>query len=360
MKKYAKILCSILALVMLLSLMTACGDTGSKAPNPPQNTPDANAPSDSNSPDNTQDTPVTLKFSMNTADNSITGEQYHKFADLVAEESGGSITVEVYSAGSLTDDAGALDAVMDGTCDMAHGMVAYMDGIMKDLIPLEIPGYYSGDDFMKFSNGIQSVMEDICADYGVKFVGCNYQGQSGFVAVGGCPTAPSDLSGKSVRAAGTYISKAVEAWGGAPTTISLGDLTTALERKTVDVAYTGWTVIGGFKLYEMAPHVTITTITESYGCLIMNMDKYNSLSDNQKAAFERAAERWREETYNVGVGYRQQYVDEMKAAGVEVLELTAEQTKPFTDLTAPLFDEIEGQLGEKGTALLNTLKELNG
>ena len=110
----------------------------------------------------------------------------------------------------------------------------------------------------------------------------------------------------------------------------------------------------------MAPYVTITTITESYGCLIMNMDKYNSLSDNQKAAFERAAERWREETYNVGVGYRQQYVDEMKAAGVEVLELTAEQTKPFTDLTAPLFDEIEGQLGEKGTALLNTLKELNG
>lgn len=344
MKKITKVLALILALCMVSVLFAGCGSSGASG--------SGDAAKDSE--------PVTLKLSINTAAQSITGVQYQTFADLVKEESGGSVIVEVYAAGSLVDDTGLLDAVMDGTCDMGHGMVSYMDGLIKDLVPLEIPGYYSGDDFMEFSNGVQSVMESIMADYGVKFIGCNYQGQAGFVATTAPVQSPDDLSGKAVRAAGTYISKAVEAWGGSPTTIALPDLTTALERKTVDVAYTGWTVIGGFKLYEMAPNVTFTTITESYGCLLMSQASYDKLTPDQQAAIDRAAERWREETYNVGVGYRQQYIDEMKAAGVNVVELTAEQTKPFTDLTAPMFDEIEGQLGEKGLELLNTLRELNG
>ena len=51
--------------------------------------------------------------------------------------------------------------------------------------------------------------------------------------------APADLKGLAIRAAGTYISRAVEAWDGAPAQISLAGLTTALERNTVDTAYTG-------------------------------------------------------------------------------------------------------------------------
>ena len=359
MKKITKILALILAICMLSVLFTGCGkEEAPAAPSTPAAPSDPAAPAAPSAPADVK--PVTLKLSHNTAATSITGVQYQAFADLVAEESGGSVNVEIYAAGSLVDDTGILDAVMDGTCDMGHGMVAYMDGLIKDLVPLEIPGYYSGDSFLEFSNGVQGIMESIMADYGIKFIGCNYQGQAGFVATEAPVQSPADLNGKAVRASGTYISKAVEAWGGAPTTIALPDLTTALERKTVDVAYTGWTVIGGFKLYEMAPNVTFTTITESYGCLIMSMDSFEKLSAEQQAAVDRAAERWREETYNVGVGYRQQYIDEMKAAGVNVVEFTAEQTQPFTDLTAPMFGEIEGQLGEKGLELLNTLNALNG
>lgn len=142
--------------------------------------------------------------------------------------------------------------------------------------------------------------------------------------------------------------------------MSLADLTTALERKTVNSAYTGISIVGGFKLYEMAPHVTFTTITESYAALIMNMDKWNSLSPSQQAAIERAAERWKSETFRVGMEFREQYAKEIKDAGVELVELDPAATKAFTDLTAPIFTEIEGSLGEKGAELLSTLRSLNG
>lgn len=354
-----KALALVLALLMTAALLAGCGG-GSAATTPAPASSDGSTAETAAPADNkASDEVVTLKLAHNVAASSITGEQYHALATLIEEESGGSIKVEEFTAGSLITDADALDAIMDGTCDFAHGMVAYMDGIIKDMIPLEIPGYYAGSDFMTFSNTVQPVLEDICADYGVKFIGCNYQGQAAFV---GSKTikAPADLKGLAVRAAGTYISKAVEAWGGAPTQISLPDLTTALERSTVDTAYTGWTVVGGFKLYEMGKEVTITTITESFGCCMMSMDSYNKLSADQQAAIDRAAERWRQATYDVGAGYKEQYISDMEASGANVYQLTAEETKPFIELTSPMFDEIEGQLGEKGLTLLNTLKELNG
>ena len=361
MKKATKLIALLLSLCMVFAL-AACGDSKNNpapavtsSPSGAQQGNETEAPSDGETVE-----PITLKLAHNTAATGMTGEQYQAFADLVSEESGGAMQVEIFASGSLVTDVDALDAVMEGQCDFAHGMVSYMDGLIKDIVPLEIPGYYIGEDFVKFSETIQPIMEDIFADYNVKFLGSNYQGQAGFVSVDRLITKPEDLKGMAVRAAGTYISKAVEAWGGAPTTVSLPDLTTALERKSVDAAYTGYSIIGSFKLYEMAKKVTFTTITESYAGLIMSMDTWNKLSPAQQAVIERAAERWRTETFNVGDAYRQQYIDEINAAGIDVYEMSPDETKAFTDLSSALFDDVEPGLGEKGKQLLETLRELNG
>ena len=363
MKKHSmKFVALLLVASLVAMLLAACGGNnnapagGTTSSTPPS----SSTSSETSSGDASGGEVLELKLGHNVAASGITGEQYHAFAEAVAKESGGTIKVTEYTAGSLITDTQALDAMMDGTCDFAHGMVSYLDGVIKDLVPLEVPGYYSGDDFMAFSDGVQEILEDIFADYGVKFLGCNYQGQAAFVSPTKQILSPADLQGMSVRASGTYIGKAVQNWGGAPTTISLPDLTTALERKTVDAAYTGWTVVGSFKLYEMAPYVTITSITESFGCLMMSMKTWDSLTPDQQAAIERAAESWRQETYDIGLEFRQQYIDEMTAGGATVVELSAEETQPFTDLSTSLYDEIEGTLGEKGQTLLDTLKELNG
>lgn len=362
MKKNGKKLAAILlALSLAAMLLSSCGGNNTGSGTVSSAPPASSAPETSSGGSEAPAGEVLeLKLGHNVAASGITGEQYHAFAEAVAKESGGTIHVTEYTAGSLITDTQALDAMMDGTCDFAHGMVSYLDGVIKDLVPLEVPGYYSGDDFMAFSNGVQDILEDIFADYGVKFIGCNYQGQAAFVSPTKQILAPADLQGMAVRAAGTYISQAVQTWGGAPTTISLPDLTTALERKSVDAAYTGWTVVGSFKLYEMAPYVTITSITESFGCLMMSMKTWDKLTPDQQAAIERAAEAWRQETYDIGLEFRQQYIDEMTENGATVVELTAEETKPFTDLSTALYGDIEGSLGEKGKTLLDTLRELNG
>lgn len=359
--KKTKIIAIWLAACLLVTLLAACGSNSSTttAASSSSSASDDSSAASSTASDNTSEEVLELKLAHNTAASSMTGEQYHAFAEIVAEESGGSIVITEYPAGSLITDSDALDGVMDGTVDFAHGMVSYLDGIIKDLIPLDIPGYYTGDDFLEFADAIQPVMESIFADYNVKFLGSNYQGQAAFASIDECVKVPSDLNGKSVRAAGTYISKAVEAWGGAPTTIALADLTTALERKTVDVAYTGWNLVGSFKLYEMAPYVTITTITESYACLMMSMDTWNSMTAEQQDIIETAAERWRTETYNVGDGFREANIEQMKADGAEVYEMTPEETQAFIDLSSALYDEIEPSLGDKGLELLNILKDLN-
>ena len=264
--------------------------------------------------------------------------------------------IEQHVGGSLLSDTETLDAVMEGSIDFCHNMVSYASGVIPDLALLAVPGYYAGDNYLAFAAAVQQPLEAIYAKYDIKYLGSNYQGTTTFVCSKRLITKPDDLKGLSFRTSGTWLGKAMENWGASAITIPLGDLTTALERGTVDGTYTGWTITGPFALYEVAKYVTFTSITESFGNLLMSMDTWNSLTDAQKAIIEEAAKLYIEESYHIGYALRDEYYSAMEDAGTELYTLTAAEEKVFTDISLKLFDEIEPTLSPDGKALLAILK----
>jgi TRAP-type C4-dicarboxylate transport system substrate-binding protein len=346
----------VLCLWTLLLSLTACGGGA------PASTPATTAPA-STSAESTSDAapePITLRLAHGLPLESMTGQQYNAFCERLEEVSGGSMKVEQLVGGSLLDDTQTLDGVMNGTVDFIHSMVNYASGVIPDVAPLCVPGYYSGEDYLGFAKAVQGPLETIFADFNIKYLGSNYQGESSIVCGPRLVKAPADMKGLAFRSSGTWLGKAIEAWGASATTIGLADLTTALERGTVQGTCTGWVIAGPYKLYEVAKNVTFTNMAESFGCLLMNMDTWNSLSDRQKAWVEEARDLYIRDSYDIGQGLFDGYAAAMEDAGASLYTLAAEEKKVFTDLSLALYDEIEPTCTEKGVELIRILNGLRG
>lgn len=370
-----KVLCLILALTMLVAL-AACGTnppaptptpTPAATPTPATNDPDPTDPADPVdpvndlgwNPDNIGKHKFVLAHGLSEA--SMTGIQYHEFALAVEELSGGNMVVEERIAGTLLADTETLDAVMKGTIDFCHSMGSYVSGTVKDITPLTIAGYYGGDDWHGFAEDTFDLITSIYADYGIKYLGALYQGQSVIVSNAKQVKVPSDVKGMTFRASGTWVSKTVEAWGGAATTIGLADLSDAFSKNTVDGTATGLNIIVPFKIYEVTKHITYTGITEGFAALLMNSKTWDGLNADEQALIAEAGKIFQNKSYDIGVDFGKTYVETIEGSGLnETYTLTAAERQEFIDLAYGLFPQMESEVGEKGLELIGKLKELNG
>ena len=352
--KIQKLLAILLCLALCFAFFAGCAkSSGDTSTEPSTSELDTSEPSTSPVEEVEE---ITLKLAHGLPQAGMTGQQYNSFCEFVEELSGGKMKVEQLVGGSLLSDTETLDAVMEGQIDFVHNMVSYASGTIGDLALLEVPGYYVGDDWLGFAQAAQEPLEEIYAAYNIKYLAANYQGTTTFVATKNQITNPDDMNGLAFRTSGTWLGKAMENWGASATTIGLSDLTTALERGTVDGTYTGWTITGAFKLYEVSSHVTFTSISEGYAGLLMSMDTWNDLSPAQQAIIEEAAQMYLQEAYTIGMGFRDQYYSDMEAYGTDLYTLSSDEEKAFTDLSTPLFDEIEPNLSDTGKALLDVIK----
>ncbi|MGN1001138.1 MAG: TRAP transporter substrate-binding protein DctP [Oscillospiraceae bacterium] len=369
-----KVVCLILALVMVFSL-AACGSnnepsasTGSTTTTTPADSANTNTPDTSNEPaasnsgwdiNNIGEHKFILAHGL--AETSMTAIQYHEFCEAVKELSQGKIVIEERIAGSLVTDTETLDAIMDGTIDFCHSMGSYVSGTITDLSPLTIAGYYGGDDWRSFIDETHDLIESIYADYGIKYLGGLYQGNSVIVCNDRQIKSPGDVKGLTFRASGTWVSKTVEAWGGAATTIGLADLADAFSKKTVSGVATGYNIIVPFKIYEVAKYVTHTTMSEGFAALLMNGDRWAELNADEQALLEEAAEIFETRSQEIGNQFMDEYVATIENSGVnETYTLSADEQQQFIELAMGLYDEMAPSLGEKGLQLIDVLKSVNG
>ncbi|MDR3294556.1 MAG: TRAP transporter substrate-binding protein [Clostridiales Family XIII bacterium] len=340
MKKRMVLILWLSAVVLIFASCGATGNSGSDG--------NADAPSEST---------VTLKLAHGHPATSMYGEMYDAFSDLVGTLSNGSIIVEVYPAGTLLTDTDTLDAIIAGTVDFAHDTPSRESGVIKDIAAMEIPGFYVGSDWVKLAETVQAPIADIYRDFDIKYMGAVYEGEATFVAINKQIKNPSDINGMAFRAAGTWISKAIAAWGGSPTTIPLNDLSTALERHTVDGAFAPWPVTVPQKLYEAADYVSFSDLA-NFGCLLMSQGSYDSLSPDQQKIIDEASRQWPKLNYEIGSRYYDSYYKEVEDYGTHTYKLTDAENEAFSNLVKPLFDEYAETCSPKGEALLDALQSL--
>jgi len=368
---------SIVLLLALLFALAACGNKDAGSPSASQ--PDSSSGSPANTPapevsptsagsqypwnpDNIRDQSFILAHGM--AAENVVSKCYHEFCVMVEEVSEGKMKIEEKIGGTLVTDTETFDALLDGTVDFIHSMGSYVSGVVKDLSPLTIAGYYGGDNWLDFAYGTKDLVGQIYADYGVKYLGALYQGTSVIACSARQIKQPSDVSGLAFRASGEWVSKTVEAWGGAATNIALPQLADAFSKGTVEGVVTGWTIIGGWGIYEVAKYLTTTDICEGFAALLMNGEKWNSLNGDEQALLNYCGEKFMDKNYELTLAEIDNYIARVESEGLnEIYAIPPDINQTFIEIAYSLYPVMEQQsnlLGQKGLDLIKMLRQYNG
>lgn len=301
--------------------------------------------------------PVTLKFSHQFPENDGYSKAATFWSNLVEKRTEGRVKFQHFYASSLVKSPQAFDSIKAGVADSGYCAVSFTTGKVPDLAVLELQAAVPDSKWVQVYREIEPVMGKIFAQNNIKYLWSPYIGRQGFVCKKRFLGTPDDYKGLKIRTAGRWITKTVEAWGGSPVFLDVGELYEALQRGTVDGANSVAFMDGSLKLYEVASYISYYSYLCSNLIFVgINMNKWNSISpQDQKTILESVNDVYQysdQETRKIESGI----ISQIKSTkGVNVKEMTAQETRDLIKLTAPLWDEVRNGSGPLGKQLVDTL-----
>ncbi|MEJ8827253.1 TRAP transporter substrate-binding protein [Variovorax humicola] len=225
-----------------------------------------------------------LKIAISLPDSHPTPVALKAACAEILKESGGRLTIEVYSNGQLGSDTDTLSQVRSGAIDF----ICTAGQIYANLIPA------AGLSSMPFAfSDYPTVWKAMDGDLGNYIrgtfdkanlvpVGKFYDHGFRQITNSSKPiTSPKDLVGMKIRvpatAFQTSLFKGLEA---SPTTVPIGELYTALQTKVVDGQENALPTIDSAKLYEVQKFLTYTSHTWEYFALIGNKRNWAALPED--------------------------------------------------------------------------------
>ena len=216
------------------------------------------------------------------------------FAKHVKAMSGGKFEISVHAGGEISPPFGVVDAVQQGSVDMAHTAPYYFFGkneafALGCAIPFGLNSRQMSA-WMYEGNGMK-LMREFFAKYNIiNFVGGNSGAQMGGWYRKEIKTV-KDLKGLKMRIGG-FAGKVLERLGGVPQNLPGGEIYTALEKGTIDAAE--W--VGPYDdlklgFNKVAPYYYYPGWWEgsSQYDFFINDKAFNALSAENKAIVEAAA-----------------------------------------------------------------------
>lgn len=342
--KATRFLAIMMVLVMLF--LTACGTTPAADPtDPPADDSAVQTPVEGVT-EPPAETPVEAKV-FRVADVNAEGhiivEALHYFADQVAELSDGALKVEVYAGGQLGEDTDCYELLQMGALDFYRGNASTLGDYGKiQLSAMALPYIFRDrDHFWKVCSGEigKAVFEDL-ASSGIGMVGVAYldEGARNFFTTEKVITCLDDIKDLKIRVQNSELMlSTVAALGANPTPIDYNELYSALQTGIVDGAENPPASYFANMFHEPAPNYVLDAHTYSPSMILASEIVWNTLTDAEKEIFMEAAKLTQEYNMEAIEAADQQAYADMKAAGVNITELTDKEA--WSAAMAPVYEK---------------------
>jgi len=324
--KIKKLLAGVMCAALSLSLLTGCGG---------DNTPSAPTASGSSgtSGDGTEQT-FNMKLAHGLAEDHAVHIAMTAWAEEVKTQSNGTINIEIVPNGTLGSETDCLNSITMGALDMAKVSASVLGNFEPEWNVVSVPYVFNDKDhFYKVMDG--EIAQDL---YGLTekdgFIGLTWleSGARSFYTANTPIRTPADLNGLKIRTMANEIH--LEAWkamGANPTPMAFGELFTAMQQGTVDGQENPLGIITGNKFEEIEKFCTLTEHVYTPYYVVMNLEKWNSLTAEQQDALTRAMEETTQRQYELSQKYEDEAVGVMEAAGCKVRTLTDEEKLSFKE-----------------------------
>lgn len=215
---------------------------------------------------------------------------YIPWMEAVEKESGGNIKFRRLPKAVAAPNA-HLDAIRTGQADVGMSVHGYSPQRFAAYMFAELP--MLGDTATGTSIALQRAHDKFLADKGfyegVKLIGVNTHGPGLIHHSKKHILKPEDMKGQKMRTGGPIPQKIVEAWGGVSIRQPAPKSYEILSSGVADGITFPFESLPSFKITKLVPFSTYIPggLYSSSHYLVMNLDKYNAMSDAEKAVIDK-------------------------------------------------------------------------
>jgi len=233
------------------------------------------------------------KWDLSTAwgDKNFHAESAMKFADAVREATDGSVDITVHLTGEIgvkIDEK--LAAVETGIVQMADVLLFLQAGEAPFLGIDTLPYLIQGQDEMKAWLEVAGPTYDAIFEKHNQKVLYYVPWPSPGIYTKDAVTDAEDIAGQRIRAYNATSFEFLEKLGAAPVELPFGELAAAVAAGTVDGVSTSTTTGVNSKLYQFTSHFNPLNWSTSADAVTVNLDAWNALTEEERAAIEELAE----------------------------------------------------------------------
>ena len=273
-------------------------------------------------------------------------QNFLQFIDKVNAAGQGVVQIEFVGGPEAISTFDQPEAVRAGVIDMIYGPASYYPGLVPEtdalvgsnVTPMEKRANGGIDLLNQIHQEKMNVYYLGHPDGGIQFH--IYMTEEPQVKDDGLP----DMSGVKLRGAPIYREFFTDYLGATFVQVNVPEVYTALERGTVDGL--GWPSIGVMDLswdkflkYRIDPGYFQTDLS-----ILVNLDKWNALSEEAKQLLQDTAIEWEQESYELLQAQRAEEDAEMKKRGMQVVELAPAAAEAYLNAA---YDEAWSRLKER-------------
>ncbi|QGH70985.1 DctP family TRAP transporter solute-binding subunit [Pseudactinotalea sp. HY158] len=284
----------------------------------------------------------TMRLALNQTEEHPSYIALDNFGQALEESTDGRWGIDVFPNETLGAQAEALQLVSDGSVDMAVVSGAQLENLNADFTAYNLPKVFTDIDHqMQVINNPGELTSELFASLeesnNLTVIGGLTQGSRSVYTTFGAVESPADLAGKKMRVQESDLNVAIaEALGAAATPMAYGELYTGLQSGVVDAAENNEVSYFTQKHFEVAPYFSYTNHVVGLDYVIINTDKLESMTDEDRAAFDEGwAAAWAEHT-ELWTQATQDAIDGATAGGATFTEV---DDAAFSDALAAVAEE---------------------
>lgn len=256
-----------------------------------------------------------VKIGYALAPDSHYGVAAHKWQDVVEAETDGKFKFRHFPSSGLGGEREVVEGLQLGTVEATIVSTGTLSNFVPETGVTDIPFLFRSLEHARhvLDGPIGQEILDQFDGAGLVAMAWGEQGFRHITNNRNPIETPEDLAGMKLRTMENPVHlKAFNALGAAPTPMAWPEVIGALQQGTIDGQENPLSVIVSVKLDEVQKYLTLSGHVYSPAMLLISKPFWDSLSDKDKAAFEKGA--------TEAVTAMRAYVDDVEKSGVETLK----------------------------------------
>jgi TRAP-type C4-dicarboxylate transport system substrate-binding protein len=185
---------------------------------------------------------------------------------------------------------------------------------------------------------------------------CQYTGNNIFCHRTKFLKTPADWKGQKMRMAGRWQSKLAEIWGASPLFTVPGEIYLSVQKGIIDGFLLIYDIAYGLKLYEVAPYITDTVMSNTIEPVTMNLERWKELSEEDREIFKTAVKEVEPWNHKETLRIVEEIKKDILSKGGKIYELNKEEKTLYMKDIKTLKPEVEKVSGEIGKKFLKILE----